>query len=258
MFGLFNIPRVRYSYYRPTFYRQRYVPFESYLLRSIRQAQEYDNFRTLLYNAMIQQQKEKESQEVLNDKETQETKEEPLETDQPSNASPKPYYCIESHSIFDGEKIVEERKTQQIDSEGRHHRSIKRRLGDQWYESEEIKDCEGKVSVKESWHNVSEEEIDKFKEEWISKSGYKPELTENKEEEKIEKGEEKEKLSEPEEINNEAENNLTQPKEIDNQGENAAQNETDLKETKNESENEEKSQNQEKSQNVSNLEVQSN
>ena len=35
--------------------------------------------------------------------------------------------------------------------------------------------------MKESWHNVSEDEVEKFKEEWISKSGSMLKLKQNEE-----------------------------------------------------------------------------
>ncbi len=68
MFQFFNAPRVSYSYSRPTIYRQRYVPIESYLLNSIMQAQKYERFKYLLQRAMIEQRMQKE-EEIHNENE---------------------------------------------------------------------------------------------------------------------------------------------------------------------------------------------
>ena len=240
MFGLFSLPRASYSYYRPAIYRQRYVPVESYLLRSIRQAQEYDNLKTLLYKALMQQQKENETHGIDHrdscKDESVERKEETANVDQKKKSLPNKFYYFESHSRFDGEKMVEEQKTHRIDSEGKVHQSLKRRLGDQWYETEEIKDEEGKVTVKESWHNVSENEVESFKEEWMSKSENKLKLTHGKREEKQQ--EEIEMQPDATENKDEIEKEQLKSEEIENK--------TDLNEIANcENEIEEKSSNQE-------------
>ena len=185
MFQIFNIPRANYSYYRPTLYRKRYVPVESYLLDSIRQAQEIENLRSVLYNSLIHQQykdimsKSKSQQteaEIKN--QPQDQSEEIPEIKQTSTLS-SPVYYFESHSRFDGENLIEERKERTIDSEGKVHQSLKRILGDQWYETEQIEDKDGQIQNKETWHNVSEDDIENFKKEWISKSCQKLQITGN-------------------------------------------------------------------------------
>lgn len=69
MFRFFNAPRVSYSYVKPTIYRQRYIPIDSYLLNSIKQAQKYERFKNLLQRAIIEQQKQKEEVEIHNENE---------------------------------------------------------------------------------------------------------------------------------------------------------------------------------------------
>ena len=197
MFGFFNAPRVSYNYYRPTIYRQRYVPIEAYLLNSIRQAQEYEKFKSLLYKVMIEQQREKE---IHDDKENQpidNNNNEEAKEDQKCEEKQtlEPFYYFESHSKFDGEKIVEEQKTRKTDSEGKIHQTLKRRLGDQWYQTEQIKDENGKTIVKESWHNVSENDVDNFKKEWMNMIGYQQKLDHEIEGEKEQMNESDEKES---------------------------------------------------------------
>jgi hypothetical protein len=46
---------------------------------------------------------------------------------------------------------------------------VRRRLGDRWYESETHRDKDGKETERETWHNVADDEIDGFKEEWSRK-----------------------------------------------------------------------------------------
>lgn len=93
--------------------------------------------------------------------------------------SPSPLYYFESHSRFDSEKFIEEKKEQTIDSECKIHHSLKRRIDDKLYETEQIEDENGQVVNKETWHNVSEDEVEKFKQKWISNSNSKLGLTEN-------------------------------------------------------------------------------
>lgn len=184
MFYFYNAPRVNYNYYRPTIYRQRYVPIESYLLNSLRQAQEYENLKTLFYKSLIQQKKDQASKEENEKKPNEDDIKNENKEEQKQKQNP--FYYFESHSTFDGEKIIEEQKVQKIDSEGKVHHSLKRRLGDQWYQTEKIEDSEGKATNKEIWHNVPEDEIENFKQEWINKSHFKPALSHKNEEEGIE------------------------------------------------------------------------
>ncbi|OHT06716.1 cysteine protease [Tritrichomonas foetus] len=87
-------------------------------------------------------------------------------------AAPKPinspYQSMfyESHSSYNGKNYVEEHRERVQDSDGNLHVTTRRRLGDRWYESKSITDGEGKTSTKETWHNVPEDQIDQFKQEW--------------------------------------------------------------------------------------------
>ena len=201
MFQFFNIPRANYRYYKPTIYLQRYDPIESYLLNAIKRAEEYEKLKSLYYQSLVQQQRKQDEKAKCH--ENQPINNDTPKVDSKSVSKPKQFYYLESHSHFDGEKIVEERKEQKVDSDGNIHNSLKRRLGDRWYETEQIKDKEGKTTVKESWHNVSEEDIDNFKEEWLTKSGCSLQL--------------KEEADDKSAVTNETENEIVDNKEIENE-----------------------------------------
>jgi hypothetical protein len=64
----------------------------------------------------------------------------------------------------------EERREKITDSEGQSRTFTLRRIGDQWYESEVVRDKEGKESQRENWHNVGESEQEGFKERWQNRS----------------------------------------------------------------------------------------
>lgn len=212
MFRFFNVPRVSYNYYRPTIYRQRYVPIEAYLLNSIKQAQEYEKFKSLIYQEMLKQRKGKEihdenEQPIDNIDNIDEKKEEP-KNENTQEIKAKQFYYFEKHSKFDGEKIVEEQKERKIDSEGKIHQTLKRSLGDQWYQTEQIKDEEGKTTVKESWHNVSENEIENFKQKWINQIGNQNELEQDNKIENAEINKNEEESAEKAELDNQTETEI--------------------------------------------------
>ena len=103
-------------------------------------------------------------------------------SDEAPSASPKPSkkapvlrrgYFFESRSSFNGKDYVEEHRERVTDEDGGVHIKTRRRLGDRWYEQETHTDNEGKVSSKETWHNVPSEAIESFKSEWSSKHGLK-------------------------------------------------------------------------------------
>jgi hypothetical protein len=58
-------------------------------------------------------------------------------------------------------------------SDGETRIATRRRLGDRWYENEIHIDKDGKKTERETWHNVADEDIEKFKLEWTEKGGGK-------------------------------------------------------------------------------------
>ena len=93
----------------------------------------------------------------------------------PAQAAPvlRRGYFFESRSSFNGNDYVEEHRERVTDGDGGVHIKTRRRLGDRWYEQETHTDKEGKVSSKETWHNVPSDAIESFKSEWSSKHGLK-------------------------------------------------------------------------------------
>lgn len=103
--------------------------------------------------------------------------------DEPEPAKPAPVrrpaptpfssYFYESRSSFNGRDRVEEHREKVTDQDGLVHTTLRRRLGDRWYEVESHTDKDGRNTSKETWHNVPEEQIEAFKKEWSEKHGEK-------------------------------------------------------------------------------------
>ena len=89
-----------------------------------------------------------------------------------AKASPRQSYFYQSRSTYNGHDYVEEHRERVTDADG-EHTTLRRRLGDRWYETETHTDKDGKSTSKETWHNVPEESIEAFKKEWDEKHGEK-------------------------------------------------------------------------------------
>jgi hypothetical protein len=81
-----------------------------------------------------------------------------------------------TRSRFDGRDYVEEHREKVTGADGETRTATRRRLGDRWYENEIHVDKEGKRTERETWHNVGDEDIDKFKLEWSDKHSNQPGL----------------------------------------------------------------------------------
>jgi hypothetical protein len=71
-----------------------------------------------------------------------------------------------TRSTFNGRNYVEEHREKVTGSDGETRIATRRRLGDRWYENEIHVDKEGKRTERETWHNVGDEDIERFKVEW--------------------------------------------------------------------------------------------
>jgi hypothetical protein len=92
--------------------------------------------------------------------------------------APKPVvssrqYISHTRSTFNGHDYVEEHREKVTGSDGQTRVATRRRLGDRWYENEVHIDGEGKRTERETWHNVGDEDIEKFKQEWNDKQSGK-------------------------------------------------------------------------------------
>ena len=199
MFRYIDTPFIGYHQYRPIIsYRPRYVrrPNPNYgfynFLQQMNTIEQMERIaeKNALYNLYLldqayrksnhkaQESKEEEKQNAIEDSDKQvpiENKEEKQEINTPSqkkNIRPQQIYYSEIRSKYCDGKSFEEKREVIEDQEGLiHHKQI-RKIGDRWYEQEKITNQSGEMSSEERWHNVSEEEIAQFKEEWYSQSGF--------------------------------------------------------------------------------------
>jgi hypothetical protein len=79
-------------------------------------------------------------------------------------------YFSESRSSYNGGDLFEERREKVTNSNGESRVFTLRRIGDRWYESEVVSDKDGKTTERENWHNVSDGEVEQFKEQWRNRS----------------------------------------------------------------------------------------
>ena len=89
-----------------------------------------------------------------------------------AKVAPRQSYFYQSRSTYNGRDYVEEHRERVTDADG-EHTTLRRRLGDRWYETETHTDKDGKSTSKETWHNVPEDGIEEFKQEWEEKHGQK-------------------------------------------------------------------------------------
>jgi hypothetical protein len=94
----------------------------------------------------------------------------PKSTKQVAHQSvPTRQFLYQTRSTFDGQNYVEEHRERVMGHDGEVRTVIRRRLGDRWHESETHRDKDGKETERETWHNVADDEIEGFKEEWSRK-----------------------------------------------------------------------------------------
>jgi hypothetical protein len=102
---------------------------------------------------------------------------EPAESAKPTppakQATPEPVVTkqavYQTKASFDGKNYVEEHRERVRGHDGEVRTVVRRRLGDRWYENETHRDKDGKETERETWHNVADDEIEGFKEEWSEK-----------------------------------------------------------------------------------------
>ena len=188
MFGYFNDPFYDpFMEYRPI---RIYHPFNAMY-------RYFDNLEHRLnslfadafdeeFNNMIEHDKPKEQKEQEKPKEQKEqTEEKPKENEfkkelkdtqekmvkKIDNYRPQNYYrTYSSQRYFNGNEKFEEIREQTTDGEKTYVSKIKR-IGNRWVQVDEVVDKEGKKTTKETWHNVGEDEIDAFENEWSLRRG---------------------------------------------------------------------------------------
>jgi hypothetical protein len=78
-------------------------------------------------------------------------------------------YRFQSRATYNGRDYVEEHRERFTGEDGGVHVRTRRRLGDRWYELEDHTDADGKTSQRETWHNVGDDQIEAFKQEWTER-----------------------------------------------------------------------------------------
>jgi hypothetical protein len=78
-------------------------------------------------------------------------------------------YISHTQLVFNGQDYIEEHREKVMGSDGTTRIATRRRLGDRWYENEVHVDKTGEKTERETWHNVSDEDIESFKAEWSAK-----------------------------------------------------------------------------------------
>ncbi|KAH0806826.1 cysteine protease [Histomonas meleagridis] len=151
------------------------------------------------FNNMIEQDKpkeEKEQKEQKEEKPKEETQQKIVKKNE--NYIPQNYYrTYSSQRYFNGNEKFEEIREQTNDGDKTYISKIKR-IGNRWVQVDEVVDKEGKKTTKETWHNVGEDEIDAFENEWSLRRGIEAIGSKNEEKPAI-KSENTEKKEEPKE-----------------------------------------------------------
>jgi hypothetical protein len=95
----------------------------------------------------------------------------PTETQQPAEKKSRGLteYHFQSRATYNGRDYVEEHRERFTGEDGGIHVRTRRRLGDRWYEIEDHTDADGKKSQRETWHNVGDDQIESFKQEWTER-----------------------------------------------------------------------------------------
>jgi hypothetical protein len=95
----------------------------------------------------------------------------PAEAQQPAEKKSRGLteYHFQSRATYNGRDYVEEHRERFTGEDGGIHVRTRRRLGDRWYEIEDHTDADGKKSQRETWHNVGDDQIESFKQEWTER-----------------------------------------------------------------------------------------
>jgi hypothetical protein len=87
---------------------------------------------------------------------------------------PPAVYRYQSSARYNGSEYVEEHRERYVAEDRSVHFRSRRRLGDKWHETEDHTDAEGKTTQREIWHNVPDDQIESFKQEWGDRHQPKP------------------------------------------------------------------------------------
>lgn len=145
MLGLFNDPF--FGFGAPVFRRS----FNPDIFSGISMVDRYLNAMDEAFNSILRQQKDEEKD---------------------GDDKPKADYASQ-RSTFSRHSLggIEEcREVVTDDKTGEVNESITRRIGDRWYRVDTKTDKDGHKVSKETWHNVSEHQVDDFVKDWDERS----------------------------------------------------------------------------------------
>lgn len=160
----------------------------------------------------------KADQESQLSKEVKETQGKIVKSKEEEEEKSIPNYYYKTYSTtrnysHNGKDKFEEIREQTNDGENTYISKIKR-IGNRWVQVDEVIDKTGKKTTKETWHNISENEIESFENEWSLRKGIEnqeeeiPKLkSEVKEESKESKESKEEKEEKKEEVKEEKKDN---------------------------------------------------
>ena len=183
MFEVFGYPVYEYGYrhepvlFRPQpMLRRRRPPFESYIQNLQRKLARF------LYEEMLEDQIDQEPAE--GGEEQKQSPHEGEEVQQKQENENEKREAPERQGVFfrssfvrsrlGGEgSIVEEHRERVTSGDGSVHVVTRRQIGDRWYVHESHSTKDGESSSKETWHNVPEDQVQSFKDEWEQKLSLK-------------------------------------------------------------------------------------
>lgn len=165
MFGWLSDPFFGFgsSRYDSPFFRDPFDRFEDRLRGMFRSIIE-DEYQMMLPRPARDEPEEEEKESKGEEKEQKEQKHEPKTQYYESSSF--------SSSVRNGRDAICEHRTKCYDSRtGKTLETTERHIGDKYFKCEETIDADNQKSSKETWHNVAEEEMQKFKDEWEKRRG---------------------------------------------------------------------------------------
>lgn len=173
MFGFFDEPRYYMYRTRPSFF-DRYMQSVERRLAHMLDTEIFDARQIAEFEKNFKELEDSVEHDEAEKKPAEGEKNEAQEHPEPKKEHPLPYqeFVFESHTTRNGKELVEEHRERVTDTDGSVHVATKRRLGNRWYVNETHTNKDGKSFSKETWHNVSEDQMEHFKREWSLKNAH--------------------------------------------------------------------------------------
>ncbi|KAH0794024.1 cysteine protease [Histomonas meleagridis] len=106
------------------------------------------------------------------EEEAEEKQKDAKDKSKPAKSSSYNKYSQIKKSYYDGGNVIEELREKTCDgSSGSVKETTTRRIGNKWCTIEEETNNKGEKTTREKWHNVPENEVEKFKAKWEKHKG---------------------------------------------------------------------------------------